>query len=44
MFLQRRPQTVQFGCYCSVCLGNLIFKRLVPADENQGGDDHKFSQ
>jgi len=34
VFLQRRPQIVQFGCDCPVCLGYLFFEGFVPAKVN----------
>jgi hypothetical protein len=44
VFLQPLPETVEFGCYRCVCLGNLILERFVPAKTNEGGDDQNFSQ
>ena len=29
MFLQRRHEIVQLGCYCSVCLGYVLLKDLL---------------
>jgi hypothetical protein len=44
VFLQFGSEAVEFGCYCSVCLGNVIFEGRVPAKKNQGRDDQNFSQ
>src|SRR5262249_27215684 len=43
VFLQRRPEIVQFGCDCSVCLGYLFFERFVPAKVNQAGNDQNLN-
>ena len=44
VFLQRRTETLEFGCDCGVCLGYVIFEWCGPAIINQGRDDHEFSQ
>jgi hypothetical protein len=44
VFLQPLPETVEFRCYCCVCLGYLLFEGRVPAEVNQGRDDQNFSQ
>ena len=44
MFLQPLPEALELVCDCSVCLGDLIFEGLAPAEGNQGGDDYEFSQ
>ena len=44
VFLQLRPGTVQFGFDCCARLGHLFFERFVPAEENQGPNNHDLSQ
>ena len=43
VFLQSRPEIVQFRCNCSVCLGYLFFERFVPAKVNQAGDNQNLN-
>ena len=33
MFLQLRAETVDFRCYCCVCLAYVIFERRVPTED-----------
>ena len=35
---------MQFGFDCCARLGHLFFERFVPAEENQGPNNHDFSQ
>jgi hypothetical protein len=44
VFLQLRADPVELGRDCCVCLRDLFLERFVPAEVNQGRDDHNFSQ
>src|SRR4029077_15739013 len=44
VFLLRGPGTVQFRIYGCFRPGYLVFERRVPAEGNQGSNNHEFSQ
>jgi hypothetical protein len=44
VFLQPLAEAVELVCDRSVCLGDVIFERRVPAKINQGCDDQNFNQ